>query len=98
MLEGVLSDLGIEADFEYVKCTGQGLGESSPDEYYVCAVAELRGQLVEVFVYSDEIGFSSEGSWRIFERQDFAEESKMIDTALRELRLFIVTPRRSPSC
>jgi hypothetical protein len=74
---------------EYVKCTGEVPGAPGRDEHYVRAAGLVRGHLIEVFVYSDEIGFYCDRSWRIFESQDFREESTLIETAIRELKACI---------
>ena len=89
MLNTVLPDLGIEAEFEYVKRTGEVPGAARPGEHYVRAAGQVRGHLIEVFVYSDEIGFFCDRSWRIFESQDFRDESTLLETALRELKACI---------
>lgn len=86
MLNEVFSDLGVEPKFEYVKCSRETPGVPRPDEHYILAEGLALGHSIEVFIYSDEIGFYCDGAWKVFESQDFREESVLMKTALQELR------------
>ena len=84
-----LTDLGLSAEFEKVKCGENIAGGLRPNEYYLRIQGEVSEHAVEVFIYSDEIGFYCDGEWKIAESQDFEEEDELIQYACEELRICV---------
>jgi hypothetical protein len=84
-VEGLLAPTGTVVTLIGIPCKGDEGLRIKPGDVYYTAAFNRTGKRVAVYVYDDEAGFSIDGTWKGFERPDFADSRSLMVAFLKEL-------------